>query len=232
MGWSRKLDPGFKKNPVGLTDGRPGYQIGILHVPPDPPPQGAKQMWQVAKCTVTTVDLQCKKQVETVWIVDIVKLGDRKEIPDKLSLDYPDKYCLVIEKCEFTVGFDGGQNYQGYSSAKVTEKLATRLLKEMTEPKTTYTSVYAFRSNNKACDDCEKTEDPFGLEPGEEALTVDGVGEYLSERLKKKKEEEEKKKKEAEEKKKQEEESKPPGEKTPGDSTQPGGAKNKLEGEK
>jgi len=231
VGSSRKLDPGYKKNPVGLTDGLPGYEIGILHVPPDPPPEGAKQLWQVAKCTVTTVDLQCKKQEQTVWIIDIVKLGGRKEIPDKLSLDYPDKYCLVIEKCEFTVGFDGGQNYQGYSSEKVTEKLATRLLKEMTEPKTTYTTVYAFRSKNKACDDCEKTEDPFGLEPGEEALIVDGIGEYLPERLKKKKKEEEEKK-EAEQKKKQGDKPKAPSEKTPGDGAQPGGDKNKSEGEK
>src|SRR5271169_4992533 len=100
MGWSRKLVPKWKPNPNWSPDDDPDYRIHILHVLAAVP-KGSTQMWQIVKCTVTTVDKACKKDEEVVWFADIVNIGERKEIEDLLTLERDkDKFCFVTEKCE------------------------------------------------------------------------------------------------------------------------------------
>jgi hypothetical protein len=192
MGWTRRLDLDYDPNPTWVPDQDPDYRVHILHKPPKAP-AGATQFWQVVKQTVIKVDKKCVKTVKVKWIADIVNIGDRAEIPDLLTYDdkdEKDKFCLIIEDCEMTVGFDDGKPAGGWSSEEITEKLQKEMLGRM-QSQEKYTTTYAWRSDDPECKKCTE-KDPFGLDPGEDALRVEGVGEFLPEHLKKKKEEEKK----------------------------------------
>jgi hypothetical protein len=187
MGWSRKLDTKWTPNPNWIPDDDPDYRIHILHVLPAVP-KGSTQLWQVIKCTITTFNKDCKKDEEVIWITDIINIGERTEIADLLTLRRDKKeFCFVGENCEHTVGFDDGDPFEEYQSERITEKLAAKIRKRMKAPKASFTTDYAWRSKDKKCEKCDKGGNPFGLEPGEEALRVGGVGEYLPERLTKRK---------------------------------------------
>jgi len=176
MSWTRRLGGGFVRNPVALDDGRPGYEIGIEHVVPQPVPAGVTQVIQVVKCTIFTIDLKCKVQVKVGYFLDLVDIGGRATLPDTLRLRYPpNTYCLVWELCEHTIGFGGVKKvYPRYTSVSISEALANDAKSKMTAPITTFHANYLFHRGD-CCPDLLAFL-LWGLPlPAGESLAVEGL---------------------------------------------------------
>lgn len=178
MSWGRRLDSNWTPNPIRIGNGKPDYQIRIEHVLPTPLPAGVKQVWQVIKCMVFTLDLECKAKFETRYLLDIVDINGRTAVSDRLMLRKRDEYCLVWELCEHTIGFDDQRsNYEEYSSELIVENLANRLIRTMSGPTATFKTNYVYYKGDCCPELIAFLTFGWGLSPGE-WLNVEGVGQY------------------------------------------------------
>jgi hypothetical protein len=176
--WRRKRDWGPR-----LLDGRmPSYDIGIIHVLP-PVPKGATQVWQVITCVRTIIDKNCKVTIERTHTIDIVNIGNRKEIKDQLSWIKRVDVCVAAEVCMHAIGFDDQKSkYEEDTNIKATERLAKEVLDKMGAPMGWFATSYLYvkKSNCKQC--CGTNRFLISRLPEGERLTIAGVGSWSSEK--------------------------------------------------
>lgn len=176
MPWSREIDPNWTPNLFRLGDDKASYTVRIRHILPTPIPNGVKQFWQVVDCSVLIIDRDCKVKVETFHIIDIVDIGGRAKIGDKLAFGRDGDNCLVVELCTHTVGFDDqASTFAQQTNVKATKKLADKIKAKMGQPKETFTTSYLFNVED-CCQDL-KSFLFFGLPlPSGERLAIEGIG--------------------------------------------------------
>jgi RHS repeat-associated protein len=137
QGWTRALQLG----PQWLGDGDPDYVIDIFHNVPQAPPAGATQLWQVVTCNTTYMYLddkdptKCMVEAQTRYILDVVDIGGRRRIPDRLAWVISGRQvCYAIEMCFHKAGFDDGKNKYEQGSPEVTQALANKISNAMRPP--------------------------------------------------------------------------------------------------
>jgi hypothetical protein len=177
--WTRKR----AGEPTFFNGRSAGYQIKIIHVLP-PAPKGATQVWQVVTCRDVFIDNKCKANAETAYTIDIVTIGARKEVEDKLKYKLNTDVCVAIEVCAHLVGFDDQKsNYLQQTNVNVSQEDANDLAAKMAPPKGQFLTFYAYekKANCKEC--CGAFRFLIGLFPNGHLLAVDGLGAW-SARLK------------------------------------------------
>jgi RHS repeat-associated protein len=176
VGWKRKLDWGPR-----LLDGKQAsYDIGIIHILP-PVPEGREQAWQAILCVRHWLTKSCKfVRDDILYAADIVTIGERKEIKDQLGLiPEEDDYCFYTEQCSHTVGFNRPDKKYEQIGGEVSERTYQTLMREMSDPKGTFSTTYIFVK--KSCCDLRCPESVIvGFGPEGESLSIGGVGEWSS----------------------------------------------------
>jgi hypothetical protein len=179
--WSRKLTEG----PRSLDDNDASYKVFFDHVLP-PVPKGAKQVWQVVKVHREILNDKCKKDEKDLFIVDIVGIGDRTTMNDEWSYFRSGNPCFasVVNKAE--IGFDDRKsNYKQQTNKEVSPRVAEEVLRKMKGPKGSYAGTYTFVREGTWCKRCEKEMAELKKKhaaPAREALSIDGVGNFTSEK--------------------------------------------------
>ncbi|MEK6321046.1 MAG: DUF4157 domain-containing protein [Acidobacteriota bacterium] len=176
--WTRK----HTKGPRLMDGDRPSYQVWFDHIPPAVP-NGVTQTWQVVETTKTFLTDKCEFKTEQDFMIDVVNIGNRKEIPDNWVWIRREDPCFAMEVSKATIGFDDQKsNLAEQTSVAATEKLAKDTLDNMTGPKGTYSGIYTF-VKSKNCKDCPETLKELqekNKAPNGEALTIEGVGSWPS----------------------------------------------------
>jgi len=173
--WGRRID-----GPPPILDGDAiDYEIDIIHVLPNPVPEGATQVWQVVSCITLDLFSTGRLSSDVRHIVDIVPIGGRTEIGDHLSWMRRDKGrpCFGLEHCRHTIGFDGGGQKNELSGDLVSQDDAAMLLREMRGPKATFSTTYTFFKQANCCEGIRKITDWAHLADGE-SLEIQGVGKW------------------------------------------------------
>jgi hypothetical protein len=174
--WSRKL----KEGPRLMDGSKASYQVIFDHVLPAVP-EGVTQFWQVVEVKKVVLNAECKLETETDHAIDIVDIGGHTAISDSWGLILRDDPCFVMEASRATVGFDDRKSgFDQQTNVSASAALAARTLRQMTEPKGTYSGVYTFvkAANCPACADKLKALQEEHKAPDGEALEVDGVGKW------------------------------------------------------
>jgi hypothetical protein len=167
-----------------LFDGeQASYQVFFDHVLP-PVPRGKTQLWQVVENVHEVLTKDCKLEKKGGFVIDVVKIGDRKTIGDSWAWVRHDEPCFAREVSSATVGFDDGRSdYDQQVNVDATKGLAKDTLRKMTGPKGTYVGTYTF-VNKALCKNCGKQLAKLQTQysaPDGEALKIAGVGEWTSE---------------------------------------------------
>jgi hypothetical protein len=177
--WTRKHTDGPR-----LLDGEnPSFQVWFDHIPP-PVPKGVTQMWQVVENTKTFLSSKCGDKTEKDFRIDIVKIGDRKNLEDTWGWVRYDDPCFAMQRSKSTVGFDDQKSgFEQQTNVPATATLAKDVLKKMAGPIGTFTGTYTFvkSANCAKCPDALKKLQKANGAPDGEALAIDGVGNWTSE---------------------------------------------------
>jgi hypothetical protein len=177
--WSRK----HTRGPLFLNGEHASYQVFFDHVLP-PVPRGKTQLWQVVENVHEVLTKDCKLEKKGGFVIDVVKIGDRKTIDDSWAWVRHDEPCFAREVSSATVGFDDGRSdYDQQVNVDATKGLAKDTLRKMTGPKGTYVGTYTF-VNKALCKNCGKQLAKLQTQysaPDGEALKIAGVGEWTSE---------------------------------------------------
>jgi hypothetical protein len=177
--WTRK----HKKGPRLMDGDKPSYQVWFDHILPAVP-KGVTQMWQVVENTYSFLTDKCENKTDKDFRVDIVTIGDRKEIEDDWGWVRRDDPCFAMEVSKATVGFDDQKSdFAQQTSVKVAYSVAEHVVKKMAGPNGTYSGTYTFvkSSNCKTCPDTLKELQKKHGAPNGEALAIEGVGSWTSE---------------------------------------------------
>lgn len=175
--WTRKL----KRRPRLLDGRKASYDVIFTHGLPTPP-NGATQLWQVVEAQTKVLSDECKLATERRYLVDIVDIGERKEIKDQWAWINPEDPCFARETSQATVGFDDGESdFAQQASVRVSEEDAKDLLSKMAGPKGTYSGVYSFVKTTN-CPECPKLGklQKEHAAPSGEFLEISGVGKWKS----------------------------------------------------
>lgn len=177
--WTRK----HTKGPRLLDGDNPSYQIWFDHILPVVP-KGVTQMWQVVEDTQTFLTDKCENKTEQEFRIDIVSIGDRKQIEDDWVWIRRDNPCFALEVSKATLGFDDQKsNFAEQTNVLASASLAKEVLQKMAGPTGNYSGTYTFikSSNCKKCPDTLKKLQKAHEAPNGEALTIEGVGSWTSE---------------------------------------------------
>jgi hypothetical protein len=176
--WTRKHTDG----PWLLDGDKPSYQVWFDHILP-PLPAGATQMWQVVENTQTLLTGKCESKSETDFRIDIVTIGDRKQIHDDWTWILRDDPCFAMQVSKATVGFDDQKSgFEQQTNVKASASLAKDVLAKMGGPTRSYVGTYTFAkgANCKKCPDTLTKLQKENGAPNGETLAIDGVGTWPS----------------------------------------------------